>query len=360
MPEPSAAARPIPDDLLPWAATAWGREAAACTLSPVAGDASNRRYFRLHAGVAEGAAKGAASVIVLDAPPATEKNAAFLAVRQLLADGGVRVPGLLAADLERGFLLLEDLGAQMLLPLLSPQSAEAWYARASALLLDMSGIDAAAAVPPYDHALLTEELGRLPQWFFGELLGLAPTKAARASFEALAAVLIDSALAQPRVLVHRDFHSRNLMVLPGQALAVIDFQDAVFGPVTYDIVALLRDCYIRWPQAQVQAWALAHRDALQQAGRIEPVSDATFLRWFDLMGLQRHLKVLGTFARLYLRDGKAAYLEDLPRVIAYVEAVLAGRRDTEPALGRFHDCWRAEVRPVINCQPWMRAGSGPA
>lgn len=323
-----------------------GSAAGRCALSVVAGDASNRRFFRLR--------DAGRTAIVMEAPPATEKNAEFLNVQQLLVQSGVRVPGVLAVDLPRGYFLLDDLGGQMLLPLLNAASVDGWYARACAVLLDFARVDACGRVPDYDRALLEEELSRLPAWFFQRLLGLAEEGRGRDAFDGVAALLVDSALAQARVFVHRDFHSRNLMVEEG-GLAVIDFQDAVFGPVTYDLVSLLRDCYIRWPRDRVEAWALAHRDRLQAAGLLEPVTDEDFLRWFDLMGLQRHLKVLGTFARLYLRDGKAGYLDDLPLVIQYVEDVLTRRSPGEPALATFHAWWQERVAPVVAQQRWAAA-----
>jgi len=338
--------RSIPADLLPWALGALGVSSRDKHLEPVAGDASNRRYFRLRA--------DAGSVIVMEAPPATEKNAQFLAVQQLLGASGVRVPGVLAQDLERGYLLLDDLGDQMLLPLLSDDSVGAWYQQAGETLLQLASIDPAGAVPAYDRALLTEELGRLPDWFLEQLLGLELSPEELELLNRVTELLVSNALAQPRVLVHRDFHSRNLMPQPDGQLGVIDFQDAVYGPITYDLVSLLRDCYIRWPDDQVRRWALGHRDQLVASGLLEPVDDELFLRWFDLMGLQRHLKVLGTFARLYLRDAKNSYLRDLPLVLAYVDEVVT-LRSADPALAELGHWWRQRVAPVISAQPWFDA-----
>ncbi|MFV0279094.1 MAG: aminoglycoside phosphotransferase family protein [Parahaliea sp.] len=359
MPSPAPRIRLLPDDLLPWASRAAGWPQGDCRLDPVTGDASNRRYFRLSCADGPGGAPGkrgsaTASAVVMEAPPATEKNGAFVAVHRLLQEHGVRVPHLLAADLERGYLLLEDLGDRQLLPLLDACSVGCWYQRARAVLLAIARIAPAGVVPDYDWTLLAEELGRLPEWFFARLLGLSLGEQERRLLAELGDCLLDSALTQPRVLVHRDFHSRNLMVLEDDELALIDFQDAVFGPITYDLVSLLRDCYIRWPREQVEIWALEQRDALQVAGLLGPVADAAFLRWFDLMGLQRHLKVLGTFARLYLRDGKAGYLADLPLVACYVEEVL-GQRGEEPVLARFQHWWQVVVRPAIDRQDWARA-----
>lgn len=336
------------DELLPWAQAQLAHSAPAGRLEPVTGDASNRRYYRL--GTSEG------TVIVVEAPPATEKNRAFLSVQAALQAAGVRVPAILAADLSRGFLLQEDLGARLLLPELDADSAPQVYPAAFNVLEKLARVDPrVAGVPDYDAALLQEELGRFPEWFLEGLLGLELTAADRALLAPVAELLVASALEQPRVLVHRDFHSRNLMPQPDGQLAVIDFQDAVYGPVTYDLVSLLRDCYIRWPEAQVRGWALACRDRFRAAGLLpEAVDEAGFLRWFDLMGLQRHLKVLGTFARLYLRDGKPGYLADLPRVVDYVEAVVAARSAREPALAALHTWWRERVQPAILRQDWAR------
>lgn len=333
--------------LLPWALEALDQPpTTAAVLLPVAGDASNRHYFRLQL-------PGQAFITVV-APPATEKNREFLAIRQLLESAGVRVPQLFAADLEQGFMLLEDLGDRLLLGELGDATADAHYTRACAILRQLAAVDAQAleGLPVYNRSLLAEEFSRFPTWFLQQLLGLELTDAEFHLLAELDGLLVGSALAQPQVLVHRDFHSRNLMCLPGDELAVIDFQDAVVGPVTYDPVSLLKDCYIRWPRERVAAWALAHRDALHAQGLLPRVTDATFLRWLDWMGLQRHLKVLGTFARLYLRDGKSAYLQDLPLVIAYIREVLAAHAGETAVLDDFRDWFEQRLLPVIEQQSW--------
>ncbi|MBA6414075.1 phosphotransferase [Parahaliea sp. F7430] len=339
--------QPIPDDLLPWAKSQLKLSSAEGSLEPVAGDASNRRYFRLRS--------ADRSLIVMQAPPATEKNAEFIAVQALLAKGGICVPQILAHDIERGYLLLGDLGRQMLLPLLNDATVDAWYSKAGEVLLQIAQIAAATVVPNYDRALLNEELSRLPEWFLVQLLGLELSPADRGLLAQVNTLLVSSAQAQPQVLVHRDFHSRNLMPQPDGQLGVIDFQDAVIGPITYDLVSLLRDCYIRWPKAQVRGWALGQRDRLVASGLLDAMGDEEFLRYFDLMGLQRHLKVLGTFARLYLRDGKAAYLQDLPLVLHYVEEQLSAYAAEEPVLAEFNDWWRERVIPAVARQPWSVA-----
>jgi len=332
---------PPPADLLPWALEQLGvaRGGSSAVLDPVAGDASSRRYFRLD--------RQGRTVMLVHAPPATQDNAAFVAVRALLAVAGVRVPAVIAVDPARGFLLLEDLGDTPLLSLLDAATVDRHYARAGDILLQLAATTDTAALPRYDESLLREELSRFDHWCLGELLGAPPDRATRDLLARLYDALVDSALAQPRVLVHRDFHSRNLMVTGRGELALIDFQDAVCGPLTYDAVSLLRDCYIRWPAAQVDGWALCHRERLRAAGVPGVPDAATFLAWFDCMGLQRHLKVLGTFARLSLRDGKPGYLRDLPRVNDYIVQVLARRADELPAAADFLDWYRGCVAPHL-------------
>lgn len=339
--------RPVPADLLPWALSYL--EAATEEPLPVfyvvAGDASNRRYFRLE--------RSGASYIVVEAPPETEKNEAFLAVRQVLADAGVKVPAAYAVDLPRGYLILEDLGDQLLLPALNPDSVEEHYSQAFAVLRQMAGLGIDDLdLPTYDNALLEEELSRFQTWFVEALLEYLPDAEECRVLQAVLDRLVENALEQPQVLVHRDFHSRNLMLQADGQLGVIDFQDAVIGPVTYDLVSLLRDCYIRWPADEVSAWALAYRDSLQAAGLLPPVEDRQFLRWLDLMGLQRHIKVLGTFARLYLRDGKSSYLEDLPLVVTYVREICGRYASQEPAFARFDQWFEQRLVPLINQQDW--------
>jgi len=339
--------RPAPEELLPWALAVLGVPGSSVppTLTVVAGDASPRRYFRV--------VLANSSYVLVEAPPATEKNAAFVHVDELLHGAGVKVPAVLGVDYDRGFLLLEDLGDRLLLPLLNAASVDAWYRQAFTVLTKMASVDAASTgLPDYDWALLREELGRFQEWFVERLLGYTVPAKEQANVDQLLAQLIDSALQQPRVLVHRDFHSRNLMASGADELAVIDFQDAVVGPITYDLVSLLRDCYIQWSPAQVQGWALAYRDLLRTQGLAADVEQAQFLRWFDWMGLQRHLKVLGTFARLFLRDGKSAYLDDLPLVIDYVMEITAKYAVDEPAFADFSFWFSQRLSPLIARQPW--------
>ncbi len=317
-------------------------------LAPLAGDASNRRYYRLDT--------PGERYIVAEAPPATEKNEAFIDIRHKLDLAGIKVPRIFAADLVNGYLLLEDLGDSLLLPLLTAENVDGYYRRAMDVLQLMALAPAVEPLlPDYDKAILTEELERFPEWFVEGLLGYGLTPPDRLLLEALSRLLIENALEQPRVMVHRDFHSRNLMVQGSGGLAVIDFQDAVTGPLTYDLVSLLKDCYIHWPFDRVRVWALSHRDALQAAGVIESVDDDPFMRWFDWMGLQRHIKVLGTFARLYLRDGKPTYLQDLPLVLRYVRGVAAEYASQEPAFAAFSSWFDTVLAPRIAAQSWSSA-----
>jgi aminoglycoside/choline kinase family phosphotransferase len=314
-------------------------------LAVVAGDASNRRYFRTRI--------GGAGYILVDAPPATEKNQAFLTVRDLLAGAGVRVPALHAANLELGYLALEDLGDRLLLADLQAGSGGEPYRDAMHVLLQLAAIDTGAiALPAYDEALLREELGRFPAWFVDALLGQALSGDEENLLEATFDKLVASALEQPTVLVHRDFHSRNLMPQDDGSLGLIDFQDAVLGPVTYDPVSLLRDCYIQWPPDRVRQWVSSYRSLLLSRGLPGATDAASFQRWFDLMGLQRHIKVLGTFARLYLRDGKPAYLDDLPLVIRYVREISASYAGEDPVFAEFRRWFDARLSPLIARQPW--------
>jgi N-acetylmuramate 1-kinase len=300
-------------------------------IEPASADASFRRYFRV--------TRAAQSFIVMDAPPAKEDLGPYLQVTGLLAGIDLNVPWVLARNITHGLLLLTDLGMRLYLPeLRSPAAAQVLYRDAFAALLRMQcdGRAGATALPPYDDALLRREMQLLPEWFLLRHLRLIASDAERGLLEELFALLAREALAQPATFVHRDFHSRNLLLTPEASPGIIDFQDAVQGPVTYDLVSLLKDCYVAWPAAQVRTWALEYRDMLLSAGFELRGDERDFLRSFDLMGLQRHLKVLGIFCRLYYRDGKSQYLNDLPRVLDYVRSTAAAYSETA-AFSRFFD-----------------------
>ena len=318
----------------------------------IAGDASPRKYYRVL--VPPTGAVPARSLIAVDAP-SSEKTPEFLHIRQLLETGSIRVPALIAADAEGGFLLLEDLGDDVLLPVLSEHSAGAWYAMALRALNQLAAIPSGnAGLALYDPTKLQTELDLFRDWFVPQLLGISWTDAFEQSFSDLSRCLISNAMRQPQVVVHRDFHSRNLMVVHNGELAVIDFQDAVIGPITYDPVSLLKDCYVHWPRRQQLSWLLDHKRLLTEQHRLEAVDDDTFVVWFDLMGLQRHIKVLGIFARLSLRDGKPAYLNDLPLVLAYVEEVLAIYAPSIDPLAAFRTLFDEQVLPLCQNQSWYR------
>ncbi|MET0280973.1 MAG: phosphotransferase [Steroidobacteraceae bacterium] len=288
------------------------------SIEVVSADASFRRYFRARRDDGQW-------WVAMDAPPDKEDLATYLRVSALLEGCGVHVPQILAADTIQGYALLEDLGNRHMLTALGEgDSAQLLYGLALDELarLQLAGDEASHALPPYDRATLLREMQLLPDWYCVHHLGFEPDAGERdllaRTFDWLAA----EALRQPLVLVHRDYHSRNLMVTTERPPGVIDFQDALRGPVGYDPASILKDCYIDWPRAQFERWVQDYRARLLAAGpagaQLAGSSPAEFLRWVDLIGLQRHLKVLGIFARLYWRDGKTGYLGDLPRTLAYV------------------------------------------
>ena len=286
-------------------------------ITPASSDASFRRYFRvwLHNHTR----------IVMDAPPEQEDCRPFIAIARALRELGLNAPEVLEQELEQGFLLLSDLGSRSYLAELNPTTVTDLYGDALTALarLQTGGDPASPLLPPYDAALLDREMALFRDWFLEQLLGLTLTVAEQQTLDHSFNGLAANALEQPRTWVHRDYHSRNLMVTTSNNPGVLDFQDAVVGAVTYDLVSLLRDCYIAWPRPQVEAWALGHRARLQALGMTGLEDAEQFLRWFDLMGVQRHLKAIGIFARLYLRDGKPGYLPDIPRTLGYVLEVAA-------------------------------------
>ena len=292
-------------------------------------DASFRRYFRVWS--------GAATYIVMDAPPEKEDVRPYLKVTRLLEELGVHVPHVHEADVQRGLLLLEDLGTIPYLQRLERGGDnERLYADALAALanIQLRGVAAATQLPPYGRSELARELALMPEWFLGRHLALTLSAPESELLTAAFEFLIAEGLAQPQVLVHRDYHARNLMVVPERNPGIIDFQDALWGPVGYDLVSLLKDCYIAWPRARVEAWVRTYRARLLEHGGPAGASDAEFLRWFDLIGVQRHIKVLGIFCRLWYRDGKPGYLPDLPLTLSYVHEACTLYAELAP-LGRF-------------------------
>ena len=280
------------------------------TLRPASADASFRRYFRVDT-VAGG------SVIAMDAPPPQEDVRPFIQVAGVFGATGVTVPRILAQDVEQGFLLLSDLGSTTYLHQLNVDSAHRLYMDAIDALVLLQAQSKPDTLPEYDRALLSRELELFRHWYIGEHLGVTLSDEQNAVLTKAFDAILANNLAQPQVYVHRDYHSRNLMVLPGGNPGILDFQDAVYGPITYDLVSLLRDAYIQWDEELVLDWAIRYWEKARRAGLpVAPDIDG-FYRDFEWMGLQRHLKVLGIFARLYHRDGKDAYLKDIPLVMEY-------------------------------------------
>ena len=282
-------------------------------VEPASSDASFRRYFRVFL--------DGATYIVMDAPADKEDVRPYLKVTALLEGLDVHVPHVHERDVERGLLLLEDLGTtQYLTRLAAGDDPEPLYADALAALakIQVRGLSASAELAPYGRIELAREMSLMPQWFLGRHLGLALSAAETQLLGETFEFLIAEALAQPTVFVHRDYHARNLMLLAQRNPGIIDFQDALRGPLGYDLVSLLKDCYIAWPRARVLRWVADYRERLVAAGCVTAPPAPQFLRGFDLIGVQRHVKVLGIFCRLWYRDGKDGYLADLPRTLAYV------------------------------------------
>src|SRR5579863_3482493 len=287
---------------------------AGSQIAPASVDASFRRYFRV--------TRDADTYIAMDAPPEKENLEPFLKVARILLGIGLNVPVVLAQDRKRGFLLLSDLGKRQYLDELAAEgAAQRLYADALGALSAMQLADPGAmgTLPHYDRAMLMREMELMPEWFLGRHLGLQISAAERGMLNRLFDALAHTALKQPVTFVHRDYHSRNLLVTTDNNPGILDFQDAVAGPVTYNLVSLLKDCYIAWPAPRVRNWALEYREKLLTGGFALGASEPEFIRWFDLVGLQRHIKVLGIFARLHYRDGKRQYLMDLPRVLRYTQ-----------------------------------------
>lgn len=270
-------------------------------------DASFRSYWRV--------GDGTGTWIVMDAPPDKENTAPWLDIGARLHRAGLHTPEVLAADLDKGFVLMEDLGTRTYLPELSAATADTLYGDASAALALMQHVDT-NALPVFDRAQIVMELELMPEWFLRRHLDFAASCEQWDIVESAFTFLIHAALEQPRCFMHRDYHSRNLLITSTNNPGIIDFQGAMLGPLTYDLASLLRDCYIVWPAGRVDQWLQQYRMRFSA-----DVDAATFRRWFDLIGLQRHIKVLGIFCRLCYRDGKPGYLADLPRVLDYVLGV---------------------------------------
>ncbi|WP_394146686.1 aminoglycoside phosphotransferase family protein [Shewanella atlantica] len=281
----------------------------------ISGDASFRRYFRVR--------HGDESFIVMDSPPKLIKVMPFVKLANALRGKGVDVPQVIEINAEEGFLLLSDLGDMQLLSVLTIDNVDKYYGQALTLLNRVASVmdDGETALPLYDDEFVKRELDIFTDWLINHHLNIEVDATTRTMLDGVYTLLINNAAQQPKVGMHRDYHSRNLM-LDNEKLSVIDFQDAVIGPVTYDAVSLLRDCYIRWPEELVERLMLQHYEQQLESGVIDKgLSVATYRRWFDLMGLQRHIKAAGIFARLNYRDNKPAYMNDIPLTLEYIQDV---------------------------------------
>lgn len=290
-------------------------------LEVASSDASFRRYFRVR--------QHDKSLIVMDAPPQHEAIEPFVTIAEFLARFDIHVPRIFAKNLEQGFLLLTDLGNTSYLSRLNEASADQLYRAAIDEIVKMQAAPLSEIdLPLYNSDRLQQEMDLFPEWFLGRHLALTAPDCLNDVFK----LLLDNAHDQPQYFVHRDYHSRNLMLGDNNEVGVIDFQDAVVGPASYDLVSLLRDCYIEWPPSRLDDWLDYYLDQAQQQGLLTDSNREQFKRWFDLMGLQRHLKVLGIFCRLNYRDGKANYMQDLPLTLRYVLQVTKHY----PELAEFH------------------------
>jgi len=279
-------------------------------LDVASADASFRRYYR--------ARTATASYIVMDAPPAHEDCQPFIHIARLFRTAGANTPEILAENLDEGFLLLTDFGNTTYLSVLNDQTADRLYGDANAQLVKIQIASRLGVLPDYDEALLRREIMLFPDWYLTRHLKLELSAAQRQVMDQTFAAILANNLAQPRVYVHRDWHSRNLMVTEADNPGVLDFQDAVYGPITYDLASIYKDAYIRWDEDRVLDWLVRYWQVARQAGLPVVADFGDFYRDFEWMGIQRHIKVLGIFARLYHRDGKSGYLKDMPLVMDYL------------------------------------------
>jgi aminoglycoside/choline kinase family phosphotransferase len=305
------------------------------TFEPASNDASFRRYFRV--------TEGGRSYIAMDAPPDREDSRPFVKVAEAFESIGLNVPHIYARDLSQGFMLLEDLGNELYLDRLSADTVNRLYGDALGALATLQACGPRDGLPNYDRALLMQEMALFRDWLLVKELNLSLTDEQDLMLQQVFELLADSALQQPQVCVHRDYHSRNLMVTASHNPGILDFQDALTGPVTYDLVSLLRDCYVAWPKEQVHDWAMGYFELAVQSGIIASEHEARFMTWFDLMGVQRHLKASGIFARLNRRDGKPGYLKEIPRTLGYITQLESEFK----SLQALRDFIRVRVMPIL-------------
>ena len=304
------------------------------TLEPASEDASFRRYFRVR--------RGSENIIVMDAPPDKEDCGPYIDVARRLSACGVNVPEIMEQDLEKGFLLLGDLGEVLYLDVLTGSNADKLYRDAMDALLSMQTKGVIEGLPLYDEQLLMQEMELFRHWLLDRHLNLKPDAAREQLLDDVFLFLKNSALKQPRVFVHRDYHSRNLLLNKVNNPGIVDFQDAVYGPVTYDLVSLLKDCYIKWPQGKVRRWLQNYYQMAAEQLKLE-AGASQFARWFDFMGVQRQLKASGIFARLCHRDGKRGFLKDIPRTLSYITDLEGNYPELSPLIGLINN----EVLPAL-------------
>ncbi|MDO8962008.1 MAG: phosphotransferase [Methylophilus sp.] len=293
------------------------------TLTTASADASFRRYFRVHT--------ANQTLIAMDAPPPQEDCRPFVRIAGLLLAAGLNVPKILAQEIQLGFLLLSDLGDTTYLSVLNAENAQRLYGDATQALIQMQLASQPDVLPPYDEALLTREMQLFPDWYLAKHLDVTLDEVQNRVLQQTFAILNQNILAQAKVTVHRDYHSRNLMVCEDNP-GILDFQDAVYGPITYDVVSLLKDAYIVWDEEQIIDWTARYWQSARKAGLQVPTDFGEFYRDFEWMGAQRHIKVLGIFARLYHRDGKDGYLKDMPLVMTYLRKVCGRYIELKPML----------------------------
>lgn len=293
-------------------------------LSPASSDASFRRYFRVEA--------DNRSYIVMDAPPEYEDIEPYIKTAERLLQIGLNVPEIIAIDRNQGFVLLTDLGTETYLDCLNEDNVDRLYGDAlgALIVLQTGTFTDPNYFPAYDRSLLSSEMALFPEWYIRKHLEYPLDHEQKTLIDNTLSLVCDSALEQPKVWVHRDYHSRNLMPTKYNNPGILDFQDAVSGPITYDLVSLLRDCYIEWPKQRILEWALGYQALAIQSGLPLDVAEEQFIKWFDYMGVQRHIKVLGIFSRLFHRDGKPDYLNDLPLVWSYLVTVCQDYKELHP------------------------------
>jgi aminoglycoside/choline kinase family phosphotransferase len=316
-----------------WLAGQFGGD--AYTLAPASADASFRRYFRI--------SRDGETRIVMDAPPPQEDCRPFVRIAALLHTAGVHVPQVIAQDIERGYLLLSDLGTKTYLDVIDTSNADELFRDAIETLIKWQLASRPDVLPPYNDVLLRREMNLFPEWYVARHLKHELTVAQQQVFSGAMDLLVSAARAQSKVYVHRDYMPRNLM-LSAPNPGVLDFQDAVYGPITYDVASLFRDAFLSWPEERILDWSVRYWEKARAAHLPVPADFGEFWRDFEWMGLQRHLKVLGIFARINYRDGKPHYLKDTPRFVCYVRAVTTRYRELAPLLRLFDELENLETR----------------